>query len=82
MAPPALAPEALAWFSAYSFPGNVRELKNLIERSLIASGGKSIDRKHVQGFASPSAAAPALEPRRHPGRGQLFRSISRKPRMP
>ena len=29
----------LAALSAYDFPGNVRELKNVIERSLIESGG-------------------------------------------
>ncbi|MEP6670839.1 MAG: sigma-54 dependent transcriptional regulator [Chthoniobacter sp.] len=63
MAPPALAPDALDWFSTYSFPGNVRELKNLIERALIASGGKSIERKHVQVSVGPSAPAPALEVR-------------------
>ncbi len=57
MAPPALAPEALAWLSSYGFPGNVRELKNLIERALIASGGKTIERKHVQVSAAPGAAS-------------------------
>lgn len=41
LTPPALAPDALAVLTAHSFPGNVRELKNVIERALIASGGKS-----------------------------------------
>jgi DNA-binding NtrC family response regulator len=64
MAPPALVPEALAWLSAYAFPGNVRELKNLIERALIASGGKVIERKHVQVTgAAPVAVAPLRENR-------------------
>jgi DNA-binding NtrC family response regulator len=48
MAPPEMAPEALAWLSTYPFPGNVRELKNLTERALIASGGGTIEREHVQ----------------------------------
>ena len=59
MAPPTLAPEALDWLSAYPFPGNVRELKNLIERALIASGGKAIDRKHVQVPVAPGSAKPS-----------------------
>jgi len=65
MAAPVLSPEALDWLSTYAFPGNVRELKNLIERALIASGGKVIERKHVQFSASPSApaAAPARDSR-------------------
>jgi DNA-binding NtrC family response regulator len=54
---PILAPDALAWLSTYSFPGNVRELKNLIERALIASGGKAIERRHVQVSAVPAMAA-------------------------
>jgi DNA-binding NtrC family response regulator len=58
MASPQLAPDALAWLSTYAFPGNVRELKNLIERALIASNGRTIERKHVQS-TSPSAAPPA-----------------------
>jgi transcriptional regulator with GAF, ATPase, and Fis domain len=64
LAAAALAPEALAWFSSYAFPGNVRELKNLIERALITSGGKTIERKHVQVSAAPSAAVTASLPLR------------------
>jgi DNA-binding NtrC family response regulator len=57
MTPPQLAPEALAWLATYSFPGNVRELKNLIERALISSNGKTIERKHVQVSAAPAPVA-------------------------
>ena len=63
LAAAALAPEALAWLSSYAFPGNVRELKNLIERALIASGGKTIERKHVQISAAPAAMAASALPR-------------------
>jgi DNA-binding NtrC family response regulator len=56
MAAPVLAPEAVAWLSGYSFPGNVRELKNMIERALIASGGEMIRREHFQVLGSAVTA--------------------------
>jgi DNA-binding NtrC family response regulator len=63
MAPPTLTSEALAWLSSYDFPGNVRELKNLIERALIASGGETIERKHVQVSTNSFVAVPVRETR-------------------
>lgn len=41
----AAAQEAL---QNYHFPGNVRELKNLIERALILSSGKTVEPEHLQ----------------------------------
>ncbi len=32
----------------YSFPGNVRELKNIIERALIECGGNEIQPEHIR----------------------------------
>jgi DNA-binding NtrC family response regulator len=75
LAAAALAPEALAWLSSYSFPGNVRELKNLIERALIASGGKIIERKHVQVSAAPSAAVTASLPLREARPGSAVAAL-------
>jgi len=46
--PPPLDEAALASLSAYSFPGNVRELKNIIERGLIESGGGEIKSHHLR----------------------------------
>lgn len=46
--PSMLTPSARAMLEAYSFPGNVRELKNIIERAMILSGGASIDCMHLQ----------------------------------
>lgn len=57
--PPALTDEALARLAAYSFPGNVRELKNMIERALILSAGKTIQPVHLQ-FLETSASASAM----------------------
>jgi two-component system, NtrC family, response regulator PilR len=38
-----LSPEALKYLMNYSFPGNIRELRNLIERACILSGSKQIE---------------------------------------
>jgi two-component system, NtrC family, response regulator PilR len=40
---PVLTPAALATLSRYSFPGNVRELENLLHRALALSSGDGID---------------------------------------
>ena len=60
-----LAPEALAALMAYEFPGNVRELRNLLERALIVSGTEWIAREDLGPLSSrkaPAAAAPAPRP--------------------
>ena len=41
--PPRLTREALAHLARYSFPGNVRELENLLHRAVAFSGGEDID---------------------------------------
>jgi two-component system, NtrC family, response regulator PilR len=41
--PPKLAPRALAKLTAYAFPGNVRELENILERALALYEGDVID---------------------------------------
>ena len=46
--PPALSTEALALLEAYAFPGNVRELKNIIERALLGSNGRDIEPRHLR----------------------------------
>ena len=35
VAPPGIAPEALAAFQSYDWPGNVRQLRNVVERTVI-----------------------------------------------
>jgi DNA-binding NtrC family response regulator len=44
---PALSSEALSLLEAYHFPGNIRELKNIIEYALIKSGGSTIQPEHL-----------------------------------
>jgi two-component system response regulator AtoC len=44
-----VSPEALALLSEYEFPGNVRELANVVERAVIVSSGKSIELEELPG---------------------------------
>ncbi|HTI98207.1 MAG TPA: sigma-54 dependent transcriptional regulator [Dongiaceae bacterium] len=58
---PVLSRPALAALQAHAFPGNIRELKNIIERALIASGGETILPEHLQlAPLAGIAAAPLL----------------------
>ena len=47
---PQLSVEILGELSSYSFPGNVRELKNIIEHALIESEGGEILPHHLHFF--------------------------------
>ncbi len=44
---PQLSPDALEELKRYSFPGNVRELENLLHRALALSGGESLQRAEL-----------------------------------
>lgn len=62
MTAPAITPSAMQLLESHSFPGNIRELKNVMERALILSGGKPVTAEHLQLFQSgalPSVPAPA-----------------------
>lgn len=45
---PVLAPSALAAMESYSFPGNVRELENMLERAMTLFDGKEITIQDLQ----------------------------------
>ena len=54
---PELTPKAVAALEGYAFPGNVRELRNIIEGALIVSEGAAIQPEHLR-FRFPDAEAP------------------------
>ena len=50
-----IANKALRWLQEYSFPGNVRELRNLLERASLLCDGDEIDLRHLPAeLTSPS----------------------------
>ena len=50
--PPPLDETALEKLSSYDFPGNVRELKNIVERAVIESNGGQVQSEHLHLFCS------------------------------
>lgn len=44
-----LSQDAIDWLLDYDFPGNVRELRNILERASLLSDGDEIDLRHLPG---------------------------------
>jgi len=59
--PPRLAPDAIGLLAAHPFPGNVRELRNLLQRALVRCRGPVIGPEHVRADAD-LGARPAPDP--------------------
>src|SRR5262245_13407128 len=82
--PPTLSPEAMEALQAYAFPGNVRELENVLERALTLCTGGVITEDNIKVRASvrpateaaPIAAAPAPSPA-GTGLGEQLEDIER-----
>ncbi len=60
--PPALAPDALTALKRHAFPGNARELRNLIERAmLLAAPGQPLLVEHFMlDVAAPRTSSPVI----------------------
>jgi len=57
---PALEPRVMDVLQSHSFPGNVRELKNVGERAVIESSGQNVRASHLHFLAqSPSVRVPS-----------------------
>ncbi len=59
--PPRLRLDALQRLLAHSYPGNIRELKNTLERSIIYAGGEELGAEHISFAPHPIASAPSAE---------------------
>ncbi len=64
-----LSEAALARISAYAFPGNVRELENVIERAVALSRGEVIEPEVLPAALLSPRAAPASGAPRLPATG-------------
>ena len=65
ISPPSLSKEALDALQAYAFPGNVRELENILERTITLTVSGEINASDIQLRASPASplpSAPASSP--------------------
>ena len=64
--PESVSKSALELLAEHDFPGNVRELQNVIESGLILSGGKPVQPEHIAERLMPQAAS-AGHDRNSPG---------------
>ncbi len=55
---PAIAPEAMATLQSFDWPGNVRQLRNIVERTIILAPGDRLDRIEVDLLPAEVTAAP------------------------
>jgi DNA-binding NtrC family response regulator len=71
-----VAPEALAALSAYTFPGNVRELENLIERAFAMGAREQIALTDLPSLSkTPMATTPVTSPESVPALADVEREL-------
>ena len=81
---PVLTPAALDRLLAHSWPGNIRELRNVIERATLLCGGARIEPVHILIGSPRRAATRETPPLRVPslvGRPRATRSADEKARV-
>lgn len=63
-----IAPDALAGLLAYDYPGNVRELRNILERASLLCDGDTLQLRHLpeELQSPPSSGKPDLSPANAP----------------
>ncbi len=65
--PLTISPEALSLLAEYPFPGNVRELENILERASALADGETIEAHHVVLRPRPASPLPlSAEPKAKP----------------
>jgi transcriptional regulator with GAF, ATPase, and Fis domain len=70
-----LAPEALQAFRRYSWPGNIRELENVIERGVIVCQGNVLTREDLPAALQPQRQWQAANGEDEPGLPELERQL-------
>jgi two-component system response regulator PilR (NtrC family) len=73
---PTLADDALAALETYAFPGNVRELENILERAITLSTGGAVHLGDIQLRPTPGVQ-PAVNARAAGGLGDQLEDLER-----
>jgi DNA-binding NtrC family response regulator len=76
--PPRLAPETLECLSTHTWPGNIRELRNVMERAMLVCGGDEVRLEHLPGELTAREAVALDQPPAVPdalGREDLLRVV-------
>jgi two-component system response regulator PilR (NtrC family) len=74
--PPMLGKDALAALEVYAFPGNVRELENILERAITLYTGGEVSASDVQ-LRPTRSDAPAANTQSHGALGNHLEDIER-----
>jgi two-component system response regulator PilR (NtrC family) len=75
--PPTLGNDALAALEAYAFPGNVRELENILERAITLSTSGEVRAADIQLRPTPGGSAAAVIPSNAAALGDHLEDIER-----
>src|SRR5450755_3383319 len=75
--PPILGKDALAALETYAFPGNVRELENILERAITLSTSGEVRASDIQLRPTPGGSAAALAPPNAGALGDHLEDIER-----
>jgi two-component system response regulator PilR (NtrC family) len=75
--PPILGKDALAALEAYAFPGNVRELENILERAITLSTSGEVRAIDIQLRPTPGGSAAAVTPSNAGALGDHLEDIER-----
>jgi two-component system response regulator PilR (NtrC family) len=75
--PPMLGKDALAALETYAFPGNVRELENILERAITLSTSGEIRATDIQLRPSPGGSVAAVNPPNAGALGDHLEDIER-----
>ncbi len=77
MAPPVISDEAMQLLATHDYPGNVRELENVIERALTLCDGGTIVPEDIELRASPAFGEETVPPHRPGTLPQTLEDIER-----
>lgn len=75
---PTITDNAQKWLERQEWPGNVRQLRNLMERCLILVDGEKIDVQDLESLTGPGAGAPAEDPFQSCKTYEEFKEVSEK----